>query len=93
MEITAILGLVSQLVPVARNIIDTLSGAQNTVNPTTKVLDLIASLTPVAAQLMATIDTIKNQTEDQYPQVWDAVRADYADASDQFEKLKAARGL
>lgn len=90
MGIAQILALVAQLVPVARNVIDTLHGAQNTPNPTSDVLDIIASLTPVAAQLMSTIDTIKNQTEAQYPQVWAAVRDDYASASSKFDQLKAA---
>lgn len=92
MEIAAILGLVTQLVPVAKSLVDTLQGsAQKAPNPS--ALDIVASIAPVAAQLLATINTIKNQTEADYPEVWAAVSADYASASSEFDKLKAARGL
>jgi hypothetical protein len=87
MDILTLLNLVSTLVPVAKSIVDALAGAKATPNPTNEILDIIATLTPVAAQLMQTLDTIRNQTQATYPQVWDKVRTDYASASAQFDLL------
>jgi len=90
MDIAAIIGLVAKLVPVARQVIEALRGAQAEPNPTDEVLDLIAKLSPIAADLLKQITDIRTQTEAQYPAVWAAVRADYKSASDQFDALMAA---
>jgi len=90
MDIASILGLVVKLVPVARQVIDTLRGAQAEPNPSGEILDLIAELSPIAAQLMSLITDIRTQTIDQHPAVWAAVRADYASASSEFDALMAA---
>lgn len=93
MDVIAILGLVSKLVPVAKDILAVIEGASTVPSPTSEVLNLVDDLTPKLAALMEMLDTIKNQTQGQYPQVWAQVSSDYKDASDAFEVLKAARGL
>lgn len=90
MDFTSLLGLVVKLVPVARQVIETLRGAQADPDPSTEVLDLIAKLSPVAAKLMTLITDIREQTVEQHPAVWAAVRADYASASSDFDALMAA---
>lgn len=90
MTFASLLQLVTQLVPVARQVLDALRGAQAEPNPTDEVLDLIAKLSPVAAQLVSLLTDIRTQTEAQHPAVWAAVRADYQAASAQFDALMAA---
>lgn len=76
MGIAAILGLITQLVPVATTLISTL-GAAKAGSQTQAVLDLIAGLTPTVASLVTTIENIRSQTEAQYPEVWAGVRTDW----------------
>ena len=90
MGISEILALVVRLVPVARQVIETLRGAQADPHPSEQVLDLIAQLSPVAAKLMMLITDIRTQTIEQHPAVWAAVRADYALASSEFDALMVA---
>lgn len=90
MDISTIIGLVAKLVPVARQVIEALRGAQAEPNPSEEILDLIAKLSPIAAELLKQITDIKTQTEAQYPAVWAAVRADYQSASKEFDALVAA---
>lgn len=72
----AILGLITQLVPVATSLISQLSSAKAG-SQTQAILDLVAGLTPTVATLVTTIEQIRSQTETQAPEVWANVRTDW----------------
>lgn len=87
MEITAILGLIAQTIPTVTTLLDTLGVLKN--KGTSEAIGIVSSLLPVAQKLMETFTAIKEQTEAQYPEVWAAVRDDYAASSAAFDKLNA----
>lgn len=77
LTVAEILRLVAAAVPTLKVIIETIRGAQAVPNQTSEVIDLIANLSPTVAKLVAAFETIRTQTEAQYPEVWASVRGDY----------------
>ena len=77
MTLTAILGLVAQLVPVANAIVSTLHSAHAVDDKTAETILLIEKLTPWASQLVSTIEVIRTQTEADSPAVWAPIRDDW----------------
>ena len=88
MGIAAILGLVTQLVPLATQMINTIiSVSGGTAGKTGEILDFIARLTPIAQGLVERIEEIRNATEDEYPEVWANVRTDWMATRAEWLKL------
>jgi len=87
MGIAAILQLVTQLVPVATGLITTISGAKAG-STVVEVSDLIGDLAPNIATLVSTIETIRTQTEAQYPAVWEGIRTDWMETLAKWNNLQ-----
>ncbi len=87
MEIAAILQLVTQLVPIATNIVTAIGGASAGAKAS-EVADLIAELAPNVGSLVSTIEAIRDQTEADYPEVWQGIRTDWLETLAKWNGLQ-----
>lgn len=89
MTITAILALVARLIPVVETIVSTLHAAHAVSDKTAETVALIERLTPAASTMLSTIETIRTQTEADYPAVWAPIRDDWNATVAKWTKLNS----
>jgi len=89
MDILTLLGLVSQGLPLVTGLIDALHAKATAPSATEADIALVASLLPQASALLAQFKLIRDQTVDQYPQVWAGIHDTYAAAAAKNDELIA----